>query len=143
MYPCIINAKYYLPLEVAQAHIVENRYDIVKCTIVLYLWVRSNWTSSGHQLNCIIASTHASHIGSANAKYYSSLEAAKAHIDSLTYDMVERGTASLARLDLSEQLPTCIIASTHASRINYHSSTNVTCYHHCQVLLATRKGSGP
>ncbi len=47
-------------------------------------------------------------------KYNGPLEAAQAHIHDDRYDMVECGTTKRLQLDLSDQLRSCIIASTHA-----------------------------
>ena len=55
-------------------------------------------------------------------EYNGPLEAAHAQIDDDRYDMVECGAAGKPTLDLSDQLQSCSIASTHNYRL---SSANV------------------
>ena len=45
------------------------------------------------------------------------LEAAHVHIDDDRYDLVESGAAGQPKLDLSDQLRGCSIASTYAIRL--------------------------
>ena len=64
------------------------------------------------------------------AEYNGSLEAAHAHIDDDRYDMVECGAAGQLRLDLSDQLRACGIASTDVIRLG---SNNVLLMYRHQV----------
>ncbi len=64
------------------------------------------------------------------AKYNGPLEAAHAFIDDDRYDMVDRCAAGELKMDLSDQLRLCSIASTYTSRLR---SANELLTYRCQV----------
>ena len=66
-------------------------------------------------------------LSSIAADYNGPLEAAHAYLHDDRYDLVGYGAAGQPKLDLSDQLRDCRIASMHAKRLS--SANMLECYH--------------